>query len=211
MNVKDLIKCTLATAATALTGSKLISEFERLIRQGVITVGRHSYGVPTVRTFRGNHSRLFIGNFVSIADEVSILLGGNHPVARVSTFPFRARMHLPGAFGDGIPTSRGDVTIGSDVWICHKATILSGVTIGHGAIVAAGAVVTHDVPPYAIVAGAPARVVRKRFPQPIIEALLDVQWWNWSDSQVREAVPLLSSEDVDGFLASYARRPIRTA
>jgi hypothetical protein len=92
------------------------------------------------------------------------------------------------------------VVIGSDVWIGTDAMVLSGVSIGHGAIVAARAVVTRDVPPYAIVAGVPAKVVRWRFEPAVIERLLKVAWWEWDDERIRQFVPLLSSTRTDEFL-----------
>ena len=124
---------------------------------------------------------------------------------RVTTFPLRMRLKLPGAGEDGIPVPTGDTVIGSDVWLTMRTFVRSGVTIGDGAIVASGAVVINDVPPYAIVGGNPAKVIRYRFTPEQIEALLEIRWWDWPDSLVVEATPLLSGTDVDAFIA-WARK-----
>lgn len=139
-------------------------------------MGRHSYGSPLVVMFPGETCRVDIGAFTSIADDVEIVPGGNHPLQWVSTFPFRAMWDLPGAHADGHPASKGDVVIGNDVWIGRGARILSGVTIGDGAVVGAYSVVTRAVAPYAIVAGAPAREVGFRSPAEVREALLVLRW-----------------------------------
>jgi acetyltransferase-like isoleucine patch superfamily enzyme len=107
---------------------------------------------------------------------------------------------------EGFAITRGDVIIGSDVWLCSKAVILSGVTIGHGAVIAAGAVVSRDVAPYSVVAGNPARHVRWRFPEDIRNALLEAAWWEWSEQEVRGVSHLLCSNKVDDFLSYSVRR-----
>jgi acetyltransferase-like isoleucine patch superfamily enzyme len=96
--------------------------------------------------------------------------------------------------------TRGDVTIGNDVWIGYRSLILSGVTIGDGAIVAAHAVVARDVPPYAIVVGNPARIVRYRFSPEIVERLLAVRWWDWPLEEISQAHHLIFSTRIEDFL-----------
>ncbi len=96
--------------------------------------------------------------------------------------------------------SKGDVVIGNDVWIGHGATILSGVTIGHGAVIGACAVVTKDVPPYGIVVGTPARLVRKRFSDENIAILLNLRWWDWPEEKIDQARHLLHSGDIAGLV-----------
>jgi acetyltransferase-like isoleucine patch superfamily enzyme len=110
---------------------------------------------------------------------------------------------MNGAYQDGMPTSRGDVEIGSDVWLGTGVLILSGVKIGHGTVVAARSVVTRDIPPYSIAAGVPARVVRQRFSDDQIQRLQKIAWWDWPDARIQEAVPWLSSNRIDEFLARY--------
>lgn len=174
-----------------------------LMRSGQATVGAHTYGNPAIHTFAHDSTRLTIGSYTSIARGVTIVLGGYHPMDRVTTFPLRIRLGMADAGTDGYPWSPGDVSIGSDVWIGTNATILSGVNIGHGAVVGAGAVVNRDVPPYAVVAGNPARVVRSRLPEELIQPMLEIAWWNWPEETVRNRAAQLSSPDVAGFVAAY--------
>jgi acetyltransferase-like isoleucine patch superfamily enzyme len=182
---------------TALHLAKLASRYG-------YAIGAHSYGRPKVR-FPGPGRMLTIGRFCSIADKVEIFLGGNHRVDWVSTFPFAAfPARWPGAdeAGRDYDASRGGVSIGSDVWLGSGAAILSGVTVGHGAVVAARAVVTRDVPPYAIVAGNPARAVRPRFDEASVAALLETAWWDLPDETIAGLVPLLSRDDVPALTAA---------
>jgi acetyltransferase-like isoleucine patch superfamily enzyme len=158
-----------------------------------IQVGRFTYGKPEF--FLWNDSeKIEIGSFCSIANEVAIFGGGEHRSDWVSTYPLRMVFGLPGAGSDGQPASRGTTKIGSDVWIGFRSTILSGVTIGDGAVVAAGSIVTKDVPPYAVVAGTPAKVVKMRFPPEQVEQLLKIRWWNWPIEKVKENVSALCSD-----------------
>lgn len=174
--------------------------YHKLIQQGLLIVGRHTYGVPIIDAYAGSERKVSIGSFCSISRDVVIITGGVHPSEFLSTFPFRAKWKMPGALQDGIPRSNGDVVIGSDVWIGTEAMILSGITIGDGAIVAARSVVTRDVPPYAVVAGAPAKVMRYRFAPEVIERMLQIKWWEWDDARIKSMVPLLSSNRVEDFL-----------
>jgi acetyltransferase-like isoleucine patch superfamily enzyme len=171
-------------------------------------MGAHSYGQPQIIAWhtpdgRRVSGRVVIGCYCSIAGGVTILTGGNHRTDFVSTYGFRVRWDLPGRDEDGQAYSKGDVLIGHDVWVGQNAAILSGVTVGHGAVVAAFSVVTKDVPPYAIVAGSPARIIRYRFSPDQIAALLGIAWWDWPESTVREAVPMLNGDDVQTFIDSY--------
>ena len=166
-------------------------------------MGRESYGEPRVVAYPGETSRALVGSFVSIADDVVFLVGGNHPVDWVSTFPFRARLGLPGAYRDGVPVSKGDIVVGNDVWIGWGATVLSGVTIGNGAVVAANATVTRDVRPYAIVAGNPAREVRRRFGDDEVARLERLAWWDWPLEAIVERIALLNGDDVGAFLKAF--------
>ena len=130
--------------------------------------------------------RLVIGKYCSIAAETRFIMnGGNHPTSWLTTFPFPI-------FGKGweaaMPQSwptRGDTTIGNDVWIGYGAIIMPGVTVGNGAIIATASVVTRDVPPYAIVGGNPATVLRFRFDQETIARLERLAWWDWDATRSR--------------------------
>lgn len=164
-------------------------------------IGRHSYCDDLVVHDWGQGTTLRIGAFCSLAVGVQIFLGGEHRTDWISTYPFRhAYPTLPPI--PGHPASKGDVTVGNDVWIGHQAIILSGVTIGDGAVIGARAVVARDVEPYSIVAGNPARLVRYRFPPDVIAELLKLRWWDWSDEDIRNAVPWLTSGDADSLLAA---------
>lgn len=164
-------------------------------------IGRGTYGEPTIRHW-DEPTTLRMGNFCSIATGVTIFLGGNHRPDWITTYPFSVFRDSARQIA-GHPASRGDVVIGHDVWIGSGAVILSGVQIGNGAVIGASAVVTRDVPPYGIVAGNPARLLRLRFQEEDIATLQALQWWNWSDETLDAAMPILLSGDI-GALQSFA-------
>ena len=165
------------------------------------SIGDFTYGRPKVR-FPESGAALAIGRYGSIADGVELLLGGNHRTDWVTTYPFPALPGLwPEAAGNtGFSGTRGDISIGHDVWIGSQAMILSGVTIGHGAVIAARSVVTRDVPPYAIVAGNPARQIRLRFDEATIAGLIASAWWDLPRDEVARLLPILMNGDVTVFL-----------
>ncbi len=173
----------------------------RLKRSGRVIWGDGSAGVPKIRDYAYDSTRLIVGNYASIAAGSVIMLGGYHAIDAVTTYPHRIMMGLDGAGEDGFPMVRGDTRIGSDAWIGTQSLIMSGVTIGDGAVVAAGAVVMRDVEPFAVVAGNPARPVRYRFSEQQREALLGIRWWDWPRARVVDAVPYLASPDVERFIS----------
>lgn len=176
---------------------------EKLVRTHGFSIGAYSYGRPKIR-FAGSGRGLTIGRYCSIADKVEILLGGDHRLDWASTYPFAAMRGLwPEADAPAdYHASRGDVSIGHDVWLGSGCLILSGVAVGHGAVVAARAVVTRDVPPYAIVAGNPARIVRTRFDDETVAALVACAWWDLPHAQVSALVPLLQSGRIPELIAA---------
>ena len=149
-----------------------------------------------------------IGKFCSIASHVRIN-PGNHPMWRPSQshFTYRSSRYWADAEDDTeiFEWRRGQtVEVGHDVWIGHGAVVLAGNSVGTGAVVAAGAVVTTDVAPYTIVAGVPARPVRRRFTEEQERALARVVWWDWSHEALREALPDFRNLPIESFLAKYA-------
>jgi acetyltransferase-like isoleucine patch superfamily enzyme len=180
----------------------------RLQRRGKVVYGAGTYGIPTIHDFPHSTTRLIVGNYSSIGG--NYLLGGQHSVGHVTTYPLRINLGLPGAGEDGVPVPRDDIRVGSDCWTTYGAWIQGGVTIGDGAVVATGAVVTKDVPPFAIVGGVPARVIDYRHTEEQREALLEIRWWNWPEEEIRAAVSHLVSPDVDAFIEyARSRRPER--
>ena len=166
-------------------------------------IGEWSYGDLEVVYWDAGAS-LRIGRFCSIAPGVVVLLGGEHHSDWVTTYPFSLNFQEAAAL-PGYPHTKGDVRIGNDVWIGRDALVLSGVTVHDGAVIGARSVVTRDVEPYSIVAGNPARRLRYRFSPERIEALRRIAWWDWPLDEIKKALPVLQSGDVDGFIARYGR------
>ena len=163
-------------------------------------IGRGSYGHFRVR-HKNEETTLKIGAFCSFAAGVQIFLGGEHRTDWVTTFPFPYFWSDVPNTSKGWAKTRGDVVIGNDVWIGTEALILSGVQIGNGAVIGARAVVTRNVPPYAIVVGVPAKVIRMRFDTNTIARLQTIAWWGWDDTKIASYLPTLLSGDVETFLS----------
>jgi len=147
---------------------------------------------------------LSIGRYCSIADGTTVLLGGEHHLDWVSTYPFGEM------FPCSVPVpsqawSKGGVAIGNDVWVGRESLIMSGVAIGDGAVIGARSLVNRHIPPFAVAAGQPARVIRYRYDETTIQRLLALAWWNWEDSEVQAAIPHLMSRDISSFLEKYTR------
>ena len=145
---------------------------------------------------------LRIGRFCSIAKGVKIYLGGDHRTDWVTAYPFSPLFDQIEKYPD-YHVSKGDVVIGHDVWIGDDAIILSGVNIGNGSVIGARSVVTKNVSPYSIVAGNPARFVKYRFNNEIIEDLEKIAWWDWPINKVHEALPFLLSSNISSFINRY--------
>ena len=146
-----------------------------------VHVGKGTYGGLNVLNFDGT-TQLRIGNYCSIGPEVLFIPSADHYTDRISTFPFRAKCISPDAL-EGI--GKGDIVVEDDVWIGCRVTVLSGVHIGQGAVVAAGSVVNKDVPPYAIVGGVPAKVIKYRFEPEMIEELLKIDYSRLDEPMIR--------------------------
>lgn len=146
-----------------------------------------------------SRDKLIIGKFCQIAAGVEFMMNdANHQMNAVSTFPFYT---LEGWDMDAPAASempfKGNTVIGNDVWIGQNAVLLPGVTIGDGAIIGANSVVGSDVAPYTIVAGNPAKVIRKRFDDELIDLLLQFKWWDKSIDEIDTLIPLLTSSDLE--------------
>ena len=149
--------------------------------------------------YEWNGDKLIIGKFCQIAAGVEFVMNGaNHQMNAATTYPFYTLQGWnmkPPAQSD-LPL-KGDTIIGNDVWIGQNATILPGVHIGDGAIIGAKAVVGSDIPPYTIVVGNPARVIRKRFDDELISLLECFKWWDKPIEEINELIPILTSGDLE--------------
>lgn len=148
-----------------------------------------------------NDDKLQIGKFCSIACGAKFLFNSaNHTLYSLSTYPFPLFFEEWGLEKKDVTNAwdnKGDIVIGNDVWIGYEAVILAGVTIGDGAIIGTRAVVTKDVPPYTIVGGVPAKPIKRRFPEEIISALLEIQWWNWSEERIARNIGAIQSGNIE--------------
>ncbi len=147
-----------------------------------------------------NGDKLIIGKYCSIACGAKfIFTSANHSQASLSTYPFPIFFEEWELEGERITKAwdnKGDIVIGNDVWIGYEAIIMPGVTIGDGAIIGTRAVVTKDVPPYGVVGGVPAKLIKKRFDDDTIKKLLQLQWWNWPDEKVKENLEAIMKGDI---------------
>lgn len=145
--------------------------------------------------------KLIIGNFCAIASGTKFIMGSaNHRMTSISTYPFNIfgglwREHTPEHLSQ-LPF-KGDTIIGNDVWIGRESVIMPGVKIGDGAIIGAYSIITKDIPAYCIVGGNPAKVIRKRFDDDLIELLLELKWWNFEAEKLLSFLPLLCEPDLE--------------
>ena len=145
----------------------------------IVKVGRCSYGLLEIYSWGNQEEGLEIGNFVSIAPGVKFILGGNHEINTFTTYPFKVIL-----WGENVEAlTKGRIIVKDDVWIGMDAMIMSGVTIGQGAIIAARSVVTKDVPAYAVVGGNPAKIIKYRYSNELIEKMKDIDWKNFKTSK----------------------------
>ena len=168
-----------------------------------MSFGKYTYGSPKI-LWENDNANLVVGNFCSIAANVTIYLGGNHRSDWVSTYPFgHIHQNIFNQFnGVGHPCTKGDVIIGNDVWIGDNTTIMSGVTIGDGCVIANNSHVVKNVEPYSVIGGNPAKLIKYRFSEQQIEKLLEIAWWNWDDEKINEFSPLLCNTNIDEFITA---------
>lgn len=183
---------------------------DRLVTNPNIRVGRYSYysgyyhghGFDECARFllpEEGVDKLVIGSFCSIGSGAAFIMAGNQGHRRdwISTFPFYWMPEIDAFEGarNGFEPA-GDTVIGNDVWIGTEAIVMPGVKIGHGAVIGTRALVTKDVEPYAIVGGNPSKTLRMRFVEADIARLLALRWWDWSDDELKSAMPLLTDGDI---------------
>lgn len=167
-----------------------------------ISIGKRSYGC--FKTDSSIEPGTVIGSFCSFAP--GIVIGGmKHPTHFISTHPFlynKNAGYVQVTNDEVIKEGTKPVVIGDDVWIGRNAIILQGVTVGKGSVIASGAVVTKSVEPYSIVAGVPARTIKKRFNDSQIEDLIKIDWANWDDEKIKKEIN--GFYDVDSFIKNFA-------
>jgi acetyltransferase-like isoleucine patch superfamily enzyme len=176
--------------------------------QDFIHIGDFTYGLPGVKIhFWGdqwnNQIPCYIGKFCSFAAGVQMLLGGEHSTNWLTTYPFHLMDFYDGNAGNFKRNGDG-IIIGNDVWIGGDAKIMSGVVIGNGCVVGANTLVTRNkkLPDYTIWAGVPAKQIGKRFDNETAAKLNEIKWWDWSDEDIYNVIPILQTNDIDK-LAHY--------
>lgn len=154
----------------------------------VVTLGPGSYLVSGSLDFGSVDAHILVGRYSSLGHRLKFIVGYNHSSQLITTYPFRdlEKTYNDGAVNHYREVNHYQIIIGNDVWIGADVTILGGVKIGNGAVVGAGAVIAKDVPPYAVVAGNPARIVKYRFSEDVIARLQGIKWWNWSEERIKE-------------------------
>ena len=162
---------------------------DRQFPMEVVRVGKGSYGTIVIQSlYVTSAEKIEIGNYVSIAPNVTFLLGVNHQLDTATTFPFYSKLIKRSSI-DAI--SKGPIKVEDEVWIGTGAMIFSGVTIGKGAIIAAGSIVTKNVAPYAIVGGNPAKVIRYRFSEEIIKILLPIFFVDFPSDWIKKNIDII--------------------
>ncbi len=190
--------------------TKNVVFLKNVITNPMIEVGDYTYydGRGKIEDFEKENvlfcltCRLTIGKFCQLASGTTFLMSdANHDMQGFSTFPF----FIFGKTNEACPEwdvripeeHKGDTHVGNDVWLGRECVIMAGVTIGDGAIIGARAVVTKDVPPYSIACGNPAKVVKMRFSDGIIEKLLNIQWWNWDYKTITKHIRDIIGADIE--------------
>lgn len=172
----------------SLYPTTFLGSFNCLFPFSSVSIGLYTYGEINIIDSNPGKAKLRIGSFCSIAQGVTFILTSEHPTSCISTFPFKV-MSL-----HSIPyeaTSKGDIVVQDDVWLGYGSIILSGVTIGQGSVIAAGTVVTKDVLPYSIVAGVPARIIKYRFREEVINFFLDLDYNKLTKEMIHKNISTL--------------------
>lgn len=192
-----------------MKGFDQVCYIKNVVRNPNIIIGDYTYYDDPVdsRNFERNvlyhypfmGDKLIIGKFCAIARDVKFIMNGaNHKMDAFTTYPFSIFSNgwekvMPSM--DELPY-KGDTVIQNDVWIGYDATIMPGIQIGNGSIIASKSVVVRDVEPYSIVGGNPAKLIRKRFPDEVIDLLQGLRWWDWPIEKITDHLPILTSNDL---------------
>ena len=179
-------------------GNRTIS-FGKENKWVAVTAGEGSYVIDANLEFGSTKGHVLIGRYCSIAHRVTFEIGQNHDYSCVTTFPFDDfAINDPLDQNHAFKANKYQIIIGNDVWIGCDVTIMGGVRIGNGAVIGAGAVVAKDVPPYAVVVGNPAQVIKYRFEPKVIHRLQKIKWWYWPEEEIKVKYPLM--KNVERFL-----------
>ena len=197
-----------------IAGVDTVTFVKPAIQNPNIVVGEYTYFADrdfeshVTHHYDFNGDKLLIGKFCQIAADVEFVMNGaNHQMNAVSTYPF----YIFGGWEQPTPDKtkmplKGDAVVGNDVWIGQNATILPGVHIGDGAIIGCNSTVASDVPPYTVVAGNPAKPLRKRFDDELIDLLLRLRWWDKPAEEINALIPLLTNSDLAFVKAELKKR-----
>lgn len=192
-----------------MKGFDQVCYIKNVVRNPNILIGDYTYYDDPVdsRNFERNvlyhypfmGDKLIIGKFCAIARDVKFIMNGaNHKMDAFTTYPFSIFSNgwekvMPSM--DELPY-KGDTVIQNDVWIGYDATIMPGIQVGNGSIIASKSVVVRDIEPYSIVGGNPAKLIRKRFPDEVIDLLQELRWWDWPIEKITDHLPILTSNDL---------------
>ena len=164
-----------------------------------VQVGNGTYGTLNIHGWDNPQERIDIGSFCSIAEDVNFILGGMHPINRITTYPYK--QHIYG-YNDTPPTgTKGPIVVEDDVWICYGVTVLSGVTIGKGSVIGAKSVITKDIPPYSIVIN--GEVKKQRFNDNIVRKIKDIDLIKLQNLEDKEVIDLLFETDINDENVDY--------
>lgn len=186
---------------TYIKGDIIVTNTTPLMR---ISIGDYSYGNVELLAY-SSYCEIEIGRYTSIS-EIKIIVGGNHHTD-ITTYPFKVRFKELKVEEDNVLPR--PVKIGNDVWIGYGTILLDGANIGNGAVIGAGSIIRGNIPPYSIVIGNPATVVKYRFNREEIQQLLDSEWWQLSKDKLVKIIPLLYSKDVETFVSKV--KELKTA
>ncbi|ORU00563.1 Acetyltransferase [Anaerovibrio sp. JC8] len=178
----------------------------------IVTIGKGSYIGGSFFDSGISAAHLMVGNYCSISYDSVFLLGMDHAIQGLTTYPMeqldKESNHAPlrDYLDHKVGGKKQQVVIGNDVWIGFGCTIMGGVHIGNGACIGARSVVTKDVPPYAVVAGTPAKIIKYRFPKPVIDKLQKIKWWYWPTDKIKAMTIPRNLEEVGRFIEEHYKK-----